>query len=92
MPNSLDPSKRPTTCQPHARGLMLPCPHCGDAAATITFVLAAGDRFYCADHDGDFSANDVREFIAKWTAVLAWIDQMPMDGRLTQTTRMPVPI
>src|SRR5260370_37944429 len=78
------------TCQPHVRGLMLPCPHSCHAAARISLVLATGNRFYCAAHAGDFSALDVREFIEKWTPVLAWIDRMPVEARAGRPVPAPL--
>jgi hypothetical protein len=70
----------PTTDAHAGRGLTLPCPHCGDAGACITVCMADGETFYCTEHDGTFSAQDVREFIAKWSAVLAWLDAIPSDA------------
>jgi transposase-like protein len=60
-----------------ARGLTLPCPRCGDPAAAIGLLLAAGDRWYCSECEREFSTRDVKEFLSKWTAVIAWADGLP---------------
>lgn len=54
----------------------LPCPCCGaDSAVRVT--LDELDVFACGECDEEFSPEDVRRFIGRWTAVLAWIDTAP---------------
>ena len=67
----------PTLAETPSRGLLLPCPCCGEASATICLNLADGESLNCQDCGTDFTASDVRDFIAKWTRMLAWIETMP---------------
>jgi transcription elongation factor Elf1 len=60
-----------------SRGLTLPCPCCGQAESSVALSLADGETFQCKECDAEFTADDVRAFIAKWSLVLAWIDTMP---------------
>ena len=64
-------------CVPVSRGLLLPCPRCGEAEATIHLYLSDMETLYCADCEEEFSVADVQTFIAKWAPVLAWINQAP---------------
>jgi transcription elongation factor Elf1 len=59
------------------RGWMAPCPHCGETAS-VSVCLAALDEFHCGECDADFSADEVRVWVAAWGKVLAWIDQAPV--------------
>jgi uncharacterized protein (DUF983 family) len=62
---------------PPTKGLLLPCPKCGEADAVIRLNLAEPDCFLCDDCSEEFSAADVRAFIARWEKVLAWVATIP---------------
>ena len=59
------------------RGFAAPCPHCGTADG-ITVYLDNLATFNCPQCGDDFTADDVRAFIARWQRVLDWIDQAPV--------------
>jgi hypothetical protein len=59
------------------RGLLLPCPQCGEPNACMLLDLSEGDRFSCQENDCEFRADDVRDLIKRWGPVLAWVEQMP---------------
>lgn len=60
-------------------GLLLPCPMCGDQEAQILISLADADECKCKECEGEFTLTEVRESIAKWTKVIAWIETMPQS-------------
>jgi hypothetical protein len=53
----------------------LPCIVCGEAQATIHLDLTDCESFHYADCDNDFTADDVRAFLAQWQKVLAWCER-----------------
>jgi hypothetical protein len=59
------------------RGLRLPCPKCGEEDAALMLWLSDGATFTCQECDGEFTADDVRRFMDRWAAALAWVDAMP---------------
>lgn len=63
---------------PAARGFPgLPCPRCG-AEGRFLLRLDNLDNLHCNDCDADLSVGgDIRPLLARWSAVLAWIDQAP---------------
>jgi predicted RNA-binding Zn-ribbon protein involved in translation (DUF1610 family) len=71
------PAVQTAAAEPASRGILLPCPKCGEMQATLDFNLADGVTFHCQDCDDTFEADDLRERIAAWTRVLAWVDAMP---------------
>jgi uncharacterized protein (DUF983 family) len=72
------PTQQPAlTCVPASRGILLPCPHCGESEATITLNLSDMETMTCQECDAEFTTDDVRNIIAKWTPVLKWLDAAP---------------
>jgi hypothetical protein len=65
------------TTETTATGILLPCPKCGEASASIDFNLADGETLHCQDCDESFEVADVRAFIEKWQPVLSWLGEMP---------------
>jgi hypothetical protein len=55
-------------------GLLLPCPRCGEASATIRLELADMDTCVCVDCDETFSLTDVRDWISRWSRVIRWVE------------------
>jgi transcription elongation factor Elf1 len=58
----------------------LPCPKCGEEAV-VTLRLDSfeeDDACKCMSCDAEFSLADVRDLIAKWSRVLAWLESAPM--------------
>ena len=47
------------------RGLLLPCPCCGEASATIVLELADMETFTCRECDTEFAAATVQAFLAQ---------------------------
>jgi hypothetical protein len=60
-----------------AKGLLLPCPLCGEQGASISLYLDDMDTCHCRDCDNEFSLDTVRDLLAKWSRVLAWADSAP---------------
>lgn len=63
-------------------GVLLTCPMCGNAEACINVHLgdladAETDAFDCRECGETFGTREVRRFIERWTAVLAWLEQVP---------------
>ena len=67
----------PDTNTTTERGLQLPCPCCGEANANVSLHLDDCETFTCRECDAEFTTEDVKQFIARWQPVLAWIDQAP---------------
>jgi uncharacterized protein (DUF983 family) len=63
----------PTT----TRGVQLPCPRCGERDANILHSLAQVGVFRCEECDCEFSADDLKAIIARWTPILKWVDAFP---------------
>jgi transcription elongation factor Elf1 len=70
----------PETTPTPKRGFLLPCPCCGEEAAGISLNLGDGETFTCGECETEFTTEHIRDFIAKWTKILAWVDAMPTDG------------
>jgi hypothetical protein len=64
------------------RGLLLPCPLCGEPDACITLDLDDAETFHCRECDGEFTAQTVKRVIKDWTEVLDWIDTMPTRNQI----------
>lgn len=62
------------------RGLLLPCPMCGETGASVSLQLSDMDTLHCGDCDTDFTVADVRYLIDQWTPVLAWVELAPKKG------------
>ena len=61
-------------------GILLWCPQCGEARASIDVRLADPYEFHCNECDNDFTASYVRtmiESVARWPKVLKWLATMP---------------
>jgi hypothetical protein len=54
----------------------LPCILCGKEDG-LTLYLQDADTFHCSECEEEFAADDVRQQIKEWSAVLAWIDAAP---------------
>lgn len=61
------------------KGLKLPCIVCGAANARVLLHLDDADTFTCGECDGEFTADDVRHVMVRWSGVLAWIEIMPRE-------------
>mgnify|MGYP000966219394 CR=1 FL=1 len=59
------------------RGIMLPCPKCGEPDAALLFSLADGETITCQDGGCEFTVDDVRDLLARWAPVLAWLGALP---------------
>ncbi|HWG42031.1 MAG TPA: hypothetical protein VN688_04535 [Gemmataceae bacterium] len=63
--------------KPVRRGFpALTCIKCGDASNAVRVNLADASEFVCECGE-EYTAEDVREFIGQWQAVLTWIDAAP---------------
>jgi len=71
-----EPVQIATDTLPEERGILLPCPCCGEPEATIDLTLATR-VLHCQECDTEFTTQDVANLIAKWQPVLAWLQQMP---------------
>jgi uncharacterized protein (DUF983 family) len=62
--------------RPAKRGFPgLRCPHCGQEN-TVRVYLEDVTVFQCNACDAEWGADELRELIALWTRVLAWVDQV----------------
>lgn len=61
---------------PVTRGFRAPCIKCGDPDC-VRVDLSDLSAFTCHSCDDTFTADDVREHIAQWSSVLAWIEAAP---------------
>ncbi len=59
------------------RGLLLPCPLCGEAEAQVLLDLSDMDTCHCDSCDTDFSLTDLAGRIAKWHRLLTWVEAAP---------------
>ena len=59
------------------RGFPVQCLHCGDAGGSITMDVSDTSQFHCHACDTDFTADEVRDIMADWAALLAWAEQAP---------------
>jgi len=67
-----------TSKKPVRRGFSsLPCILCGNTDGNVTVSLDDVSQFHCNECGDDFDADAVRQQIAQWQAVLAWIDAAP---------------
>jgi hypothetical protein len=55
----------------------LSCPLCGNADATLRLYLDDCETVTCSECEEEFSLDVVRELVAAWTKVLAWVDAAP---------------
>lgn len=55
----------------------LPCPKCGEEAI-VQIDLDDLNTCKCGECEEEFTTEDVRNLIAKWSSVLAWIDTAPI--------------
>lgn len=67
------------------KAIVLPCPFCGEENASILVRLwcldTEDEQFQCGECESDFGSKQIREFIRKWSKLLAWIDAAPdMDA------------
>lgn len=60
------------------RGVQLPCPCCGEEQAAIMLSLADMESCRCEECSTDFTLTDVKDLIAKWTKVIAWVESAPV--------------
>ncbi len=63
-----------------SKGILLPCPKCGEMDASIMLALAAPSdetAFACQECNGEFGRADIEAIIKRWTPILKWIDTMP---------------
>jgi hypothetical protein len=54
----------------------LPCPKCGQDSQ-IKVYLEDLNTFSCPECEDEFTADDVRQFVAKWQRVLSFLDSAP---------------
>ncbi len=67
----------PAAADAPGKGMCLPCPRCGEAEASISLCLADAETFTCGECGTEFTATDLRDIMARWQKVLAWVDAMP---------------
>jgi len=67
---------------PTPKGCTLPCPRCGEAGASITLDLDnlhGVEALSCRECDASFGVDEIRDIIARWTPILAWMDSFPVS-------------
>lgn len=64
------------------KSVAVPCPMCGNESADISvnlWLLELGDNaFTCHDCGEEFTVERVRFFVTRWSALLNWIDKVPV--------------
>ena len=55
----------------------LPCPNCGELDG-IHVVLSDVSAMRCVECENELTTDDVRNFIAKWSPVLSWLETCPV--------------
>lgn len=71
---------RPATPSTRRGFSSLRCPLCGTADETQCLDLDDLQTLHCAGCGEDYTLDDVRELIAAWQRLLAWIDAAPAKG------------
>lgn len=77
MPVTTTPTCKPLT------SVTLPCPMCGQLDASIAVQLeelsedGTGDEFFCRSCEGSFSRQYIHLFLARWPAIIAWVESVP---------------
>ncbi len=64
------------------KSILLPCPRCGEADACFKLLLSdldGDEALECQECGTSFGIAEVRSIIAKWSPVIAWIDQAPIS-------------
>lgn len=56
------------------------CLRCGEPAK-VSVDVTDGETFYCFSCDTEFTVAVVRELIASWQQILAWLDAHPAKGK-----------
>jgi hypothetical protein len=79
------PTMSMTCTKINAKAITMPCPKCGNEEAGIAVLLHCLDdndcQFRCGECEEEFGSNQIREFVRKWSKLLAWIDNAPdMDA------------
>ncbi len=59
------------------RGFSVRCLHCGQEES-IRIDAHDLHNFTCSSCDAEFTADDVREELARWGKLLAWLDTSPI--------------
>lgn len=62
------------------KGILLPCPCCGELNAGISLDLydpLGPGSFHCCDCDAMFGAELLMNVIARWKDILEWVDRIP---------------
>jgi hypothetical protein len=57
------------------RGFDVRCLSCGEPSVRV--YLSDTELFQCGDCDAEFTLKEVRERLAGWAAVLAWVEKAP---------------
>jgi hypothetical protein len=58
------------------RGFAVKCIHCAEES-TVRLDVHDVHTFHCGSCDNEFTADDVRAEMARWTKLLAWLDSAP---------------
>lgn len=82
MSTTLTPTLPMTPAATQPAGVVLPCPCCGEPQATIQVNLAAPDEFHCCECEGEFTREDIDNFVRKWSKIVGWLDTMPSQSDL----------
>lgn len=69
-----------TTPAPKRGFPSLPCVQCSETGGVSLALddVTGSEAFHCGECDSTFGPTEVREFISRWSAVLAWIDTAPV--------------
>jgi hypothetical protein len=70
------PADQPTRVKRGFRGIC--CILCADAEAVISLDLDDCHTLRCGACDDTFTLEDVREHVAAWQRVIAWVDAAPL--------------
>jgi hypothetical protein len=59
-----------------AKGFAVRCIHCGQEEC-VRLDVHNLDTFTCSSCDAEFTTDDVRDELARWAKLLAWLDTAP---------------
>lgn len=69
----------PVCTKPVKRGFPVHCLECGETECVRVYLDDVTGMFQCNNCDAEYTPADVRERLAGWEAVLAWVETAPVN-------------
>ena len=77
MTTATQTNGKPTCTQPQKRGFKVCCLACGEQGGVRIYLDDMAGLFQCNECEAEFTPEEIRERIAGWEAVLAWVESAP---------------